>query len=57
MKYLYEPQYYADRYDLFTIERCLQEVELLKKVVQKMQGAPELKQETYEEIQRGINYI
>ena len=57
MKYLYEPQYYADRYDLFTIERCLREVELLKKVVQKMRNAPELKQETDEEIQRGINYV
>ena len=30
MQYLYEPQHYADRYDLFTIERCLKEIEILK---------------------------
>lgn len=57
MEYLYEPQYYADRYDLFTIERCLEEIESLKKVVQEIKDAPELKQETNEEKQKAINYI
>ncbi len=43
MRYLKDLQHYEDRYDLWTIERCLEELELLQSVAERMVDAKEIK--------------
>ncbi|MCK9368598.1 hypothetical protein M0R04_01335 [Candidatus Dojkabacteria bacterium] len=57
MNFLKDEQYYMDRYDLITINICLERIKLLKKVFAKMNQSDKLSKFTEEEIQRNKNYF
>lgn len=49
MRYLEDLQHYEDRYDLWTIELCLKEIEILQRVADKMVDAKEIQRLSLEE--------
>lgn len=55
MDYLRDKKYYEDRYDILTIEECLEQIEIVHKVNQKTKLAPELKNYPESEIKRNMN--
>lgn len=57
MQYLQDLQHYEDRYDLWTIEQCLRQIEMLRKVSKEMQGAKELKHLSLEEKNNQLGMI
>ncbi len=57
MKYLQDEQYYEDRYDLLTIELCLDKAEFINKVAKDSLKSPEIKNTPIEEINKGWNYV
>lgn len=57
MKYLQDQQYYEDRYDLLTIELCLDKIEFINKVAKDSLKSPEIINTSIEEINKGWNYV
>lgn len=57
MKYLYDEIHYIDRYDLHTIEECLDIVKMYQDVYKKSQGSKELKHISEEEKLRSVNLM
>lgn len=57
MQYLYEEQYYVDRYDLATIKECLEIVEMFQKVYDKSLTTEELKDITKQKKYQDINHM
>lgn len=57
MQYLQDIQHYEDRYDIWTIEQCLRQIEMLRKVSKEMQGAKELKHLSLEEKNNQLGMI
>lgn len=58
MQYLEERKHYEDRYDLLTINLCLDRIKLLKKVFAKIDSKPEeISQYSEDEKQRSKNYL
>lgn len=54
MQYLKERQYYADRYDLGTIEQCLNQLKMLHDVGQRMRSETTLKKYPDSEFERNL---
>lgn len=57
MKYLYEEQHYIDRYDLHTIEECLDTVKMFQEVYQKSLVSEELKDLSQEDKLKDANIM
>lgn len=57
MEYLQNEQHYIDRYDLHTIEECLDTVKMFREVYQKSLKSDELKDLPDEEKLRNINHM
>lgn len=57
MRYLNDEQHYIDRYDLHTIEECLDTVKMFQEVYQKSLTSDELKDLSKEEKLRNINLM
>ncbi len=57
MRYLEDLQHYEDRYDLWTIEQCLDEIKMLQRVADKMTDAKEIQHLSLEEKERNINML
>lgn len=57
MRYLEDEQHYIDRYDLHTIEECLQIVRMYQDVYQKSLKSKELKNLSQEEKERSANIM
>lgn len=57
MQYLQDQQYYEDRYDLLTIERCLDKAEFINKVAKDSLKSPDIQNTSIEEINKGWNQV
>jgi hypothetical protein len=57
MQYLHDRQYYIDRYDLFTIKRCLSIINVSKSAYQQSLSDKEFKKITKKEKQKGFLQI
>jgi hypothetical protein len=57
MKYLRDAQYYEDLYDLITIRRCLDQVEMYREVYAKMDKEPKAKEFTEKDKVKTFNYM
>jgi hypothetical protein len=57
MKYLEDEQHYIDRYDINTIEECLDTVKMFQDVYKKTQASEELKHLSEEEKLRNVNLM
>ena len=57
MQYLEDLQHYEDRYDLWTIEKCLGHIETLKRVVAKLDNAKELEHLSKEEQEHQMDML
>ena len=55
--YLKARQHYVDQYDLFTIKRCLEVVEMYQEVYERCLKEPKLKNVSEEEKRRGVNQM
>lgn len=57
MQYLQSKQHYEDRYDLHTIEECLEQISTFREVGKKMKLHPEVEDYPESEVDRSINLI
>ncbi len=57
MQYLYDKQHYIDRYDLHTVEECLDAVKMFQNIYQKSLTSDELKDLPEEEKLRNVNLM
>jgi DNA-directed RNA polymerase subunit M/transcription elongation factor TFIIS len=57
MQYLHDKQHYIDRYDLLTINECLDNIKMLMAAGKKMTDDPRMKKMPQEELDRNLNLM
>lgn len=57
MQYLQDKQYYEDRYDLLTIELCLDKIEFINKVARDSLKSPDIQNTPIKEINKGWDQV